>query len=73
MIVNYACLFKKKIFFLPHWVACGILVPQPGIEPGPLAERAWSPNHWTAREFPELWLFLSHYILETHTEYLQVK
>ena len=33
--------------------ACGILVPRPGIEPGPSAVRAWSPNHWTAREFPK--------------------
>ena len=32
-------------------MACGI-VPQPGIEPGPLAVRVQSPNHWTAREFP---------------------
>ena len=31
-----------------HCVACGILVPRPGIEPG---SEAWSPNHWTAREF----------------------
>ena len=28
-----------------------ILVPQPGIEPTPLAVKEWSPNHWTAREF----------------------
>ena len=28
----------------------GILVPQTGIEPGPSAVKAWSPNHWTARE-----------------------
>ena len=27
-------------FFLPHTVAGGILVPQPGTEPGPLAVRA---------------------------------
>ena len=33
-------------FFWPHHVACGILVPQPGIEPGSLAVKAWSPNHW---------------------------
>ena len=42
-------------FFLGGGVACreacGILVPQPGIEPGPLAVRVWSPNHWTAKEF----------------------
>ena len=23
------------IFFLPHYLACRILVPQPGIKPGP--------------------------------------
>ena len=31
-------------------VACGILVPQPGIEPGPLEVEAQSPNHWSIRE-----------------------
>ena len=35
-------------------MACGILVPQPGTEPVFPAVEAWSPNHWTAREFP--WL-----------------
>lgn len=29
-----------------------ILVPQPGIEPVPLAVEAWSPNLWITREFP---------------------
>ena len=33
----------------------GILVPRPGIEPGPPAVEAWSPNHWTAGEFPMFW------------------
>ena len=41
-------------FFGPRRMACGILVPQPGIEPGPSAVKAWSPNHWTTREFPIL-------------------
>ena len=40
--------------FLPGSVAYGILVPWPGIEPGPLAVTRQSPNHWTAREFPRL-------------------
>ena len=40
-------------FFWPHCTACGILVPQPGIEPGSLAVKARSPTHWTAREVPE--------------------
>ena len=39
-------------FFWPHLAACGILVPQPEIEPRTLAVKVPSPNHWTAREFP---------------------
>ena len=41
-------------YFRPCPTACRILVPWLGIEPGSLAVRAWSPNHWTAREFPTL-------------------
>ena len=33
-------------------MACGILVPRPGIEPVPSAVTAQSPNYWSAREFP---------------------
>ena len=33
-------------------MACGILVPWPGIEPMSSPVKARSPNHWTAREFP---------------------
>ena len=47
---NYVRIF---FFFFGFATAFGILVPQPGIEPGPLAVKARSPNHWTAREFPE--------------------
>ena len=32
-------------FFWPCLVACGILVPRPGIEPRPSAVKAQSPNH----------------------------
>ena len=32
--------------------ACGILVPQPGMEPMPPAVEAPNLNHWTAREVP---------------------
>ena len=52
--------YKKPIiyiqFFLfwPRPTACGILVPQPGIEPGPMAVKAPSPNDWTARELLNL-------------------
>ena len=33
-------------------VACGNLVPQPGIEPRPRALEVWSCSHWTSREAP---------------------
>ena len=48
------CLVFANFFFFFFWLccsACGILVPQPGVEPGPLAVKARSPNYWTAREF----------------------
>ena len=38
-------------------MACGIVVPRPGIEPTPLAVEAQSLNHWTAREVPDLHSF----------------
>ena len=44
-------LHRTFFFWLSH-EACGILVPWPGIEPGPPAVEAQSPNHWTSREFP---------------------
>ena len=49
-------------FFWPHRMACGILVPQPGIEPGTMAVKMLSPNHWTTRKFPRKalkWMFWS--------------
>ena len=33
-------------------MACGILVPQLGIEPMPPALETWSFNHWTSMEVP---------------------
>ena len=44
-------------FFILFWlcpVACGILVPQLGVKPTPLAVKAVSPHHRTAGEFPLL-------------------
>ena len=43
----YLCFFKK--IFWPHHMACGILVPWSGIDPGALAAKVLSPNHWAAR------------------------
>ena len=41
-------------YFWPHFL--WVLVPWPGIEFQPLAVSAWSPNHWTTREFPVVFL-----------------
>ena len=38
--------------FWLYQVACGIIVPQPGIKPTLPALEGWSLNHWTAKEFP---------------------
>ena len=51
---NHFIFLEVFCFSGPQRAACGILVSQPGIEPGPLAVKAQSPNHWTAREFPKL-------------------
>ena len=37
-------------------MSCVILVPRSGIEPGPGAVKALSPNRWTAREFSSLYI-----------------
>ena len=34
-------------------MACGLLVPWPGIEPWLPAVKEQNPNHWTIREFPK--------------------
>ena len=49
---NCTCFFVFVFVFLPHWAVCGVLVPQPGIEPLPVAVEEQSPNHWTTREVP---------------------
>ena len=49
-----SCLF---VLFWLHYMACGISVSWPGIEPVPPAVEAWSSNHWTTREFPYLIYF----------------
>ena len=38
------------------WLA-GILVHWPEVEPVPSEVKAWSRNHWTAREVPMIVLF----------------
>ena len=41
------------VFFWSHHMACGILVPQPGIKPMSPSVEARILNHWTTREVPE--------------------
>ena len=48
---EFIYLIKYVIYFWPYCLACEILVPQPGIKPQPFAVKAWSPNHWTTKEF----------------------
>ena len=52
---------KKRLLTIflqgPHFLACGILVPQPEIKSTPLAVEVWSPNHWTVREVPQRFFF----------------
>ena len=66
MLSYQALLFRKchlshlKKNLWPRLTACGVLVPQPGMEPTPPAVEAWSLNPWTAREVPQL----SHFIAE---------
>ena len=58
--------FASALVFLfcfgQHHLAYGILVSWSGTEPRPLAVRTWSPNHWTAREFPILLLLLIYFL-----------
>ena len=49
---QFFCKCKTIFFFFFATHHAGILVPQPGIKPMPPAVEVWSPNHWTAREFP---------------------
>ena len=46
------CVLSFFFFFWPSLVACGILVPRPGIKPVPPAVEVWSLHHWTSREVP---------------------
>ena len=60
MMDMYCFIFTFKILFIYLYfghAARGILVPQPGIEPAPPAVKAWSLNHWTSREVPDMYWF----------------
>ena len=49
-----------RFSFWLHLETCGILVPQPGIEPVFPAVQVWSPNHCITIALPSLW-FLNPY------------
>ena len=67
--LNSAKTTLKNIYIWLHW----LLVPWPGIEPGPPALRAWSVSHWTTREVPPSSHLPIYYPLSTEywTEYLK--
>ena len=45
--VTFHCIYVPHLFFFwPRHAACGILVPQPGIEPVHPEVEVQSPNHW---------------------------
>ena len=69
----YDCWSVKSFFLFFFWLshaACGILVPRPGIEPGVVAVKAPSPNHWTTREVPNFARFVQKVDLLTEKVYL---
>lgn len=47
-----------NFFFWPWNMACGILIPWPGIKPTYPTLGVWSLNHWTARKIPPILSFL---------------
>ena len=68
--VNFVPIFQFFFFFFfffwLHNMACGIIVPWPGIEPVQPAVEAQSPNHWTTREFPPIFQFLIRILLRQY-------
>ena len=53
LLLFCVCVCVCVYFFLATpCAACRVLVPPPGIEPGPTAVTGLSPNPWTAGEFP---------------------
>ena len=49
---------SSLVSFWLHNVACGILVPQPGIKPVTPAVEAQILNHWTTREISQMSFFV---------------
>ena len=58
-------------FYLAVLRSLGILVPQPGIEPGPSAVKAVSPNRQTSRGVPGFFISILFSIFQIFTEHVQ--
>ena len=64
-LVSLLSLIKLHLFiYWLHHMACGILVPQPEIEPAPPAVVACSLNHGTTKKVPGLFDKEAHSIHE---------
>lgn len=59
-----------SVYFWPHHLVCRILIPWPGVEPWPVAVKAWSPDPWTTREFP-LRILSSHFLGQMPNPWLE--
>ena len=59
LIMEFSCCF---FFFFSVLYGLQILVPQQGAEPIPSTVKAWSLNHWTTREFPDMTILFSHHL-----------
>ena len=58
MYLGHPCSSPSCYFFFFFLASCGVLDPQPGIEPKPPALEAQNLSHWTTREVPSIALFL---------------
>ena len=63
--------FSFFFFFLAVLHSLGILVPQPGLEPGPSAVKAVSLNHWTSRGVPGFFVSILFSVFQIFTECVQ--
>ena len=74
VLLHFSLFLDSTIFFFNYFIiqffwrchkALGILVPQPGFDPAPLAVEVLCLNHWNAREVP-LMLQVENLILNFH-------
>ena len=59
ILISFLSFFLFSFFFWLYLMACGLLLPQPGIKLRSLAVRVLSSNHWTTRKLPKSCLSLS--------------